>query len=94
MELNVFNGLVNGNSLVYAPQLLPYAVPGLNPLGFISVNNLMTAANTELGLHGTTLAGSPFRTYQEALKNALDAGNNNLNFVQGAPCPFSFAVVP
>ena len=94
MELNVFNGLVNGNSLVYAPQLLPYAVPGLNPLGFISVNNLMTAANNELGLHGSTLSGSPFRAYQEALKNALDAGNNNLNFVQGAPRPFSFAIVP
>lgn len=91
MELNVFNGLVSGSALVYAPQLLPFSTTGLNALGFISINDLMTAANTELGLHGSVLAGSPFRTYQEALKNALDQGNNNLNFVQATPCPFSFA---
>jgi hypothetical protein len=50
----------------------------------------MAEANTELGLHGLTLAGSPYRAYQEALKNALDAGNNNHNFVQPVPCAFSF----
>jgi hypothetical protein len=42
-------------------------------------------------LHGSVLSGNPFRAYQEALKNALDAANNNLNFVQAAPCPFTFA---
>lgn len=94
MKLNVHNTLVNGSALVYAPQLLDPAfpvTPGLNPLGFISVNNLMAAANTELGLHGLVLAGSPFRAYQEALKDALDDGNNNLNFVEPEPCPFTFA---
>ena len=30
------------------------------------------------------------RSYQEALKNALDRANNNLNFVQAAPCPFTY----
>jgi hypothetical protein len=91
MELNVRQGFVNGSALVYAPELLPFApITGLNALGFISVNNLTSAANTELGLHGLTLSGSPYRAYQEALKNALDAANNNKIFVQAGPCPFSF----
>jgi hypothetical protein len=49
----------------------------------------MAEANTELGLHGLTLSGSPYRSYQEALKNALDRANNNLSFVQSGPgsCP-------
>jgi hypothetical protein len=58
--------------------------------GFLSVSGLMAEANTELGLHGLTTAGSAFRAYQETLKTALDQGNNNLNFVQGTACPFSF----
>ena len=78
MELNVFNGKVDGSAPVYAP--------GLNALGFISVNNLMVAANTELGLHGLVPSDSPYRAYQEALKNALDRANNNQNFVQAGPC--------
>jgi hypothetical protein len=36
-------------------------------------------------------AGSPFRDYQEALKNAFDKANNNLTFVQATPCAFTFA---
>jgi hypothetical protein len=93
MELNVLNGNVLGAKLVYAPQLLGFdpAVPGLNSLGFISVNDLMTAANTSLGANGLTPDGSPDRIYQGALKNALDDGNNNKNFVQPAPLPFTFA---
>ena len=59
---------------------------GRRPIG-----NLLAASNTELGLHGNTPSGSPFRAYQEALKNALDNANNNLNFVQPHPCPFTFA---
>lgn len=84
MELNVEAGFVNGGALVYAP-----GAAGANAAGFITVNNLMAEANAELGLHGSTLAGSPFRAYQEALKNALDKANNNLNFVQLTPCPFT-----
>jgi hypothetical protein len=90
MELNVEALLVDGNDLVYAPALLPYNPVGMNALGFISVNDLMSDANVELGLHGSVLSGDSFRPYQEALKNALDAANNNQNFVQGSPCPFSF----
>ena len=84
MELNVYNGLVNGGGLIYAPG----AQGAVN--GFMTVSALMGEANTELGLHGSTLDGSEFRSYQESLKNALDQGNNNLNFVQATACPFSF----
>ena len=87
MVLNVregtANGFVSGSALVYAPGA---GNTGVNNQ-FITINDLITAANNELGLHGLVLSGSPFRTYQEALKNALDAGNNNLNFVQAGPCP-------
>lgn len=85
MELNVYNGLVNGGALVYAP-----GTQSANALGFATVSNLMAEANTALGANGLTLAGSPDRAYQEALKNALDNANNNLTFVQQTPCPFSF----
>jgi hypothetical protein len=86
MELNVFNGKVNGNALIYAP-----GTTSANALGFATVNAVMAEANTELGLHGLTLSGSPYRAYQEALKNALDKANNNKTFVQPTPCPFTFA---
>ncbi len=85
MELNVFNGKVDGGALIYAP-----GTGSANPLGFATVNDVMAEANAELGLHGLTLAGSEYRDYQEALKNALDAANNNENFVQPTPCPFTF----
>jgi hypothetical protein len=84
MELNVRNGNVSGSSLVYAP-----GVPSANSAGFITITNLMAAANAELGSNALTLSGSPYRAYQEALKTALDRANNSLNFVQAtqAGCP-------
>ena len=85
MELNVNSGFVNGSSLVYAP-----GTTGANSLGFITISNLMAEANTELGLHGNAVSGTSYRDYQEALKNALDNANNNINFVQATPCPFTF----
>lgn len=91
MSLNVEAGFVGGGKLVYAPQLIPFPLSGVNALGFTSIGNLLTASNNELGLHGNTPSGNPFRAYQEALKNALDNANNNLNFVQPHPCPFTFA---
>jgi hypothetical protein len=80
MALNVESGMVGGSALVYHPVL-----------GFVSVNDLMSLANTELGLHGFVLDGNTYRSYQENLKNAFDDANNNTNFVQSSPCPFSFA---
>jgi hypothetical protein len=84
MELNVEAGFVNGNSLIYAP-----GTTSANGAGFATVNAVMAEANAELGLHGYTVALSAVRTYQEALKNALDKANNNLNFLQAGPgsCP-------
>jgi hypothetical protein len=89
MKANVLNGNVVGTSLIYAP-----GTTSANSLGFATVNAIVAEANAELFLHGLTTSGgaqSAFRSYQEALKNALDKANNNLNFVQGTPCPFSFA---
>jgi len=84
MELNVRYGFVSGSALIYAP-----GTTSANVNGFATVNAVMAEANTELGLHGQTFSGSPYRSYQEALKNALDNANNNLTFVQPGPgsCP-------
>jgi hypothetical protein len=84
MELNVNNGKVSGGSIIYAP-----GTTSANSFGFASVSAVMAEANTELGLHGYVVASGPTRTYQEALKNALDKANNNLNFVQSGPCAFT-----
>lgn len=86
MKLNVLNGFVSGTALVYAP-----GATSANALGFTNVNALMAEANAELGLHGSTLSDSPYRAYQEALKDALDNANNNKTFVQPTPCPFTFS---
>jgi hypothetical protein len=87
MDLNVlsypsnpFSGGVNPSALIYAP-----GAASANVNGFTTVGALLTEANTELGLHGLALDGSPYRAYQEALKTALDKGNNNLTFVLAVP---------
>ena len=91
MELNVEAGFVSGSSLIYAP-----GTGSANLAGFATVNAVMAEANSSLGANGLTIAAGPVRTSQEALKNALDKANNNLNFVQATPanCPFTFPVVP
>ncbi|MFM8272337.1 MAG: Ig-like domain-containing protein, partial [Gemmata sp.] len=86
MELNVEAGFVNGSARVYAADLLVLfpggnAAIGLAPDGSISIGDLIVAANSELGLHGSALSGNAWRVYQTALKNALDLANNNLNFI-------------
>ncbi|MEX0630355.1 MAG: hypothetical protein WEE67_08370 [Chloroflexota bacterium] len=85
MELNVEAGFVSGSALVYAPD-----VDDGDPSDFLTISSLMTLANTALGADGYTPAGDPNRDEQEDLKDALDAANNNLTFVQDTPCPFSF----
>ena len=84
MQLNVFNGKVDGNSMIYAP-----GATSANSFGFATVNDVMAEANASLGANGLTVAASATRTYQEALKNALDKANNNKNFVQSEPCAFT-----
>src|SRR5262249_16557098 len=80
--LNVEAGFVSGSSLVYAPGCGNTGV-GNN---FITINDLIAAANKALCDHGYTPAGDPNRAKQECLKNALDNANNNTNFVQTKPC--------
>jgi hypothetical protein len=84
MELNVRHGFVSGSAEIFAPGAI-----SADSNGFASVNNVMDEANTELGLHGVTKSGSPYRAYQKHLKDALDLANNNLNFFQTtlASCP-------
>jgi hypothetical protein len=86
MTLNVSSGGVNGSRIIYAP-----GTTSANQFGYARVSDVLSEANASLGANGSTSDGSPVRAYQEALKNALDAANNNLNFVQTAPCAFSFA---
>ena len=94
MELNVshygvankFGAGVSGASIVSAPGC---GNTGLNNQ-FITINDLMAAADAALAADGSTPSGDANRPYQECLKNALDDANNNRNFVQGAPCTFSF----
>ena len=93
MKLNVFNGSASGSSLVYAPGIGTSGlvdVDGDGTSDFLTVADLIAAADAELGTHSTAYDGDAWRGYQEALKNALDAGNNNLNFVQSTPGAFSF----
>jgi len=90
MELNVRHSYVSSSALVYAPDLLAFGTAGLNGLGFISINDLMAAAAGEIQAHGMTDSTSPYRSYQDALKNALDDANNNKSFVQSSAGPFTF----
>jgi hypothetical protein len=76
MQLNVRQGFVNGGSLIYAP-----GTNSANGAGFATVAAVLAEANAELAVNGLVLSGNPRRSYQEALKNALDNANNNLNFV-------------
>jgi hypothetical protein len=85
MELNVYNGLVDGSALIFAPD-----ATSANGLGFATVNAVMAEADAELGIHGTATVADSWRAYQEALKNALDKANNNLTFVLPTPGPFTF----
>ncbi len=89
MILNTEAGKVGGGAVVYAPAV-GITSAGL-VTGFLTINDLLGAANTELGNHGAAVSGTSYRAYQEALKNALDDANNNKNFLQAAPCPFTFA---
>ncbi|MDR5696380.1 MAG: hypothetical protein QN135_01520, partial [Armatimonadota bacterium] len=86
MALNVREGFVSGSGMLF----VGVGFPGANAAGFISVNDLMALANASLGTDGNTPAGHPQRAYQEQLKNALDAANNNGSLlVQPGPgsCP-------
>ena len=86
MYLNVAHNKVSGTALVHTGGCGKTGFDG----SYISINDLMAAANAELYAHPKTLSGNTYRAYQECLKNALDDANNNKNFVQASPCDFSF----
>ena len=72
MELNVANGLVNGDDLVFSVDF-----------GIISINDLMQDAIDALNANDFTPDGvEPDRTIQTEIKDALDDANNNINYVQ------------
>jgi hypothetical protein len=89
MKLNVSSGGASGGALIYAP-----GTSSANALGFATVNAVMAEANAMLCSGGATplliMSGNPDRPRAEALKTALDKANNNLTFVQAAPCAFTF----
>src|SRR5215203_835266 len=85
MELNVLNGKVTPDSMIYAP-----GAPSANSAGFATVQAVMDAANAELALHPTSVQSGATRTYQESLMKALDRANNNLNFAQPTACAYTF----
>jgi hypothetical protein len=74
-------GVTNPDGLIFAP-----GTNCANPLGFASLSCVVTEANSALCANGNTVADSPDRTRQGALKDAIDNANNNLNFVSGTPC--------
>jgi hypothetical protein len=93
MVLNVLHGFVNSNALIFAP-----GAASANSAGFTTVNALISEANVSLGANGcspdpsstkppcaTPPNAGALRTYQAALKNALDGANNNRNFVLSPP---------
>ena len=86
-SLNATIGGTSPSALVHAPGC------GNTGVGdaFISIADLIAAADASLAANGLTLDGDAARANQECLKNALDNSNNNRNFVQSGACAFSFA---
>ncbi len=80
MALNVAAGFVDSHALVYAPD-----VEGANAFGFVAISEVITQSVAALAANGYTPAGDINRSYQEILKDALDAANNNENFLCLAP---------
>jgi hypothetical protein len=99
MELNTLHSqnpadtLFIGSNTAAACSAAGVTVTLVNPSGFTTVANLMSAANTALGVSGgnSTVAASALRTCQEDLKTALDDGNNNKNFVQAQACAINYS---
>jgi hypothetical protein len=99
MELNTLHGqnpadtLFIGANTAVACSAAGVTVTLVNPNGFTTVTNLMSAANSALGVSGgnSTIAASALRTCQEDLKTALDDGNNNKNFVQAQACAINYS---
>ena len=77
MKLNILHDLADPNA---------FYIPAGKTIG-----QIVTDANTSLGLYSITLSGIPQRVNQETLKNYLDALNNGASVIPTTPCFFSFA---
>jgi hypothetical protein len=77
MVLNVAHNFVDGGAFAICFQG--------------TINELIDAAKEQLSNHGNTPAGDPWRSYQEGLKNCLDALNNGGLVVPVEPCPATFS---
>lgn len=73
-------GGVSATALIYAP-----GTRSANAWGVAQVTDVLAEANASLGANALTVSASATRSYQEALKNAIDAANNNLNFLVLTP---------
>jgi hypothetical protein len=80
----VQDGYVYAADIALASHLNDYDFANLghnliNDQGFVLLSDLLKEADAVLGAEGgnLTLADSPLRTYEESLKNLLDALNNN-----------------
>jgi hypothetical protein len=58
------------------------ALPAITKGGFAAVGDLMNAASCSVSKVPTALSVSPYRSYEEWLKNQLNAANNDTTFVQ------------
>lgn len=86
MALNVDAGFVEADAIVYAP-----GCGNLLDDQFISITHLMNDAVAQLMANPLTLDGHLERDEQECIKNALDAANNNENFVQAEACEVNYS---
>jgi len=89
MDLNILNGNVNANDMIYAGSLLKYvgsgySVTGQDGGGFISVGNLMTLANNALANYSSAHTDAVF-DYLDALEDALEAANTTRLRAIGRP---------
>lgn len=75
MVLNVRLGALPSSAIVMAQGTRSGGASG-----YTTLRSLVDEADAELALHGFTNARSPWRTYQERLKTALDYANNNVSF--------------
>lgn len=70
MDFNRAVGFVDGDCRIQDPVL-----------GILTIDQLVALAVSALQAHGHTPAGHPARATQERIKNALDAANNNENWL-------------
>lgn len=75
MSLNIEAGFVDPNQVMYAP-----GTASADANGYATVGAIVAEAIAALTADGYTPSGDPNRAIQTALKNALDKGNNNLNW--------------